>query len=63
MTDRHAVASGEDEREHDENRMRDIHFGKRGSETAHEEQLDELRKTVLNLESDFGSVKLEKRDG
>ena len=63
MTDRHAVASGEDEREHDENRMRDIHIGKRGSETAHEEQPDELRKTVLNLESNFGSVKLEKRDG
>ena len=25
--DRHAVASGEDERQHDENKMRDIHLG------------------------------------
>ena len=37
MADRHAVASGEDERQHDENRMRDSHIGKRGSETANEE--------------------------
>ena len=29
MADRHAVASGEDESQHDENRMRDIHIGKR----------------------------------
>ena len=35
MADRHAVASGEDERQHEESRMIDIHFGKRGSETAH----------------------------
>ena len=29
-----------------DNRMRDIHIGKRESETANEEQLDKLRKTV-----------------
>ena len=47
MADRHAVASGEDERQHDENMMRDIHIGKRVSETAIEQQqLDKLRKTV-----------------
>ena len=46
MADRHAVASGEEENQHEENRMRDIHIGKRGSETAHEAQLDTLRKTV-----------------
>ena len=40
MADRHAVASGEDERQHDDNRKRDIHIAKRGSET------DKLRKTV-----------------
>ena len=34
MTDRHAVASDEDESQHDENRMRDIFTGKRASETA-----------------------------
>ena len=42
MADRHAVASGEDE----ENRMRDIHVGKRGSGAAGEEQPDKLRKTA-----------------
>ena len=36
--DRHAVASGENERQHDENRMVYIRFGTRGSETSHEEQ-------------------------
>ena len=36
MADRHAVASVEDERQHDENRTRDIHIGKRGLETANE---------------------------
>ena len=45
MPDRHAVASGKEER-HDEKRMRDIHIGQRGSETANEEQFDKLRKTV-----------------
>ena len=44
---RHADASGGDiiENQHDENRMRDIHVGKRGSDAADEEQLDKLRKT------------------
>ena len=46
MTDRHAVASGEQERQHDENIMRDIQVGKRGWETANEEQPDGMRKTV-----------------
>ena len=35
--------SGEDERQHDENRMRDIHFGRRASETTHEKQPDKLK--------------------
>ena len=45
---RHADASGGDitENQHEENRMRDIHIGKRGSETADEEQLDTLRTSV-----------------
>ena len=45
---RHADASGCDMREnqHEEDRMRDIHVGKRGSEAAGEEQPDMLRKTV-----------------
>ena len=34
------------ENQHEENRMRDIHVGKRGSEVASEEQPDKLRKTV-----------------
>ena len=46
IADRHAVASGEEEKQHEEKRMRDIHVGKRGSETASEEQPDKLRKTV-----------------
>ena len=46
MTDRHAVASCEEERQHDENRMRDIQIGKRGSETACQEQPGKLRKTT-----------------
>ena len=50
MADRHAFASGEDERKDDENRMRDIHIGKRGSVTAIEEQPDTLRKTVRLLQ-------------
>ena len=29
MADRHAVASGEEERQNDENRMRDIHIDKK----------------------------------
>ena len=45
---RQADASGGDVREnqHEEDRMRDIHVGKRGSEAAGEEQPDKLRKTV-----------------
>ena len=45
---RHADASGGDvtENQHEEDRMRDIHIGKRGSEAAYEEQPDKLRKTV-----------------
>ena len=45
---RHAEASGGGIREnqHEEDKMRDIHVGKRGSEEAGEEQPDKLRKTV-----------------
>ena len=45
---RHEHASGGDIREnhHEEDRMRDIHVGKRGPEAAGEEQPDKLRKTV-----------------
>ena len=48
MAVRHADASGGDitENQHHENRMRDIHVGKRASEAASEEQPDKLRKTV-----------------
>ena len=46
MADRHAVASGEEEKQHEENRMRDIHMGKTVPETTDEEQPDESRKTV-----------------
>ena len=46
MLDRHAVVFGKEEIRHDEIRMRDIHIGRRGSETANEEQPDKLRKTV-----------------
>ena len=48
MVVRHADASGGDitEDQHEENRMRDIHVGRRGSEAASEEQPDKLRKTV-----------------
>ena len=45
---RQADASGGNIRknQHEVDRMRDIHIGKRGSEAAGEEQLDKLRKTV-----------------
>ena len=45
---RHADAPGGDIREnqHEEDRMRHIHIGKRGSKAAGEEQPDKLRKTV-----------------
>ena len=48
MEVRHADASGGDitGNQHEEDRMRDIHVGKRGSGAACEEQLDKLRKTV-----------------
>ena len=46
VEDRHAVASDEDERQHEENKMRDIYITKRGSETANEEQPEKQRKTV-----------------
>ena len=45
---RHADASGGDTRanQHEEDRIRYIQFGKRGSEAAGEEQPDNLRRTV-----------------
>ena len=46
MAGRHAVASGEEENQHEENRMRDIHVGKSGAETANEAQPDKLRRSV-----------------
>ena len=48
MAVRHVDASGGDtaEKQHEENRMRNVHVGTRGSEAASEEQLDMLRKTV-----------------
>ena len=49
VADRHADASGGGiirETQHEEDRMRDIHVGKRGSEAANEEQLDKLRRIV-----------------
>ena len=41
--------------QHEEDRMRDIHVGKRGSEAAGEEQPDKLRKTV-RFEQDASSA-------
>ena len=38
MADRHAVVSGVEEKQYEENRMRDVHIGEKGSETANEEQ-------------------------
>ena len=46
MAGRRAVASGEEENQDEENRMRDIHIGERGAETANEERPDKLRRTV-----------------
>ena len=53
---RHADASGGDiiKNQHEEDRMRDIHSGKRGSEAAGEEQPDKLRMTV-RFEQDASS--------
>ena len=45
MADRQTVASSEDENQHEVNNMRYIHTGKRGAETASEEQPDNLRRT------------------
>ena len=52
MAVRQADASGGDIRQnqHEEDRMRDIHVGKRGSEAAGGEQPDKLRKTVLRVQ-------------
>ena len=57
MAVRQADASGGDIREnqHEEDRMRDIHFGKRGSEEAGEEQPDKLRK-ILRYEQEASSA-------
>ena len=49
MSDRHAVASGEKERQHDENRMVDIHIGKRRQETATFDRLGKKYNQILNL--------------
>ena len=48
MAVRHADASGGDitDNQHEEDRMRDIHVGTRGSKGASEEQPDKLRKKV-----------------
>ena len=46
MEDRHAVASGEEEKQHEQNRKRDSQIGKRRSQTANAEQPDKLSKTV-----------------
>ena len=46
MANRHAVAFGSEEEQHEEIIMRDIQIGKRGSETANEEEPDILRKTA-----------------
>ena len=53
-----ADAPGGDIREnqHEEDRMRDIHVGKRGSEATGEEQLDQLRKTVRFEQDERSSV-------
>ena len=49
MADQHAVASGEDEGQHDESILRDIH-GEREPETAHEEQPDKLWKQYMYIQ-------------
>ena len=49
MAVRQADASGGDIREnqHEEDGMRDIHVGKRGSEAAGEDQPDKFRKSTI----------------
>ena len=39
--------------QHEEDRMRDIHVGRRGSEAAGEDQPDKLKKTVPECSSVF----------
>ena len=57
MADRHVVASGEDESQHDENRMRDIHIDKSGSERASGEQPDKMERTVrFEQEAPYASL-------
>ena len=46
MADRQTVAFGEDENQHEVNKMRYIHTGTRGAETVSEEQPYNLRRTV-----------------
>ena len=50
MAVRHADASGVTSHQHEENRMRDIHVGKKGSEAASEEQPDSAGTTHVSLE-------------
>ena len=45
--------SGEEEKQHEENIMRDIHIGRREPETANKEQPDKLRKTVRLENSNY----------
>ena len=60
VADRRAVASGEDENQHEENRMRDIHtLGIQGSQTASEEPPDKLWRTVRFEQDARNSVSLE----
>ena len=46
VADRHAVACGEKQKQHEESIMRDVHIGRRGSETTNEEQHVKLKKTI-----------------
>ena len=60
VADRRAVASGEDENQHEENIMRDIHtLGIQGSQTASEEPPDKLWRTVRFEQDARNSVSLE----
>ena len=54
MAVRHADSSGCDitENQHEESIMRDTHIGKRGQETANEEQPDKLRRLVRSEQDD-----------
>ena len=46
MSNRHAVAFGEEKNQHEENRMRDVHIGKSGAKTMNEAQPDKSRRAV-----------------